>query len=57
MTIMIRIAHEPVVWLALLLIALLAAMPYGAPLFGALFPGVPHPLYTRASFFELTLAH
>ncbi len=57
MTIMIRIAREPVAWLALLLVALLAAMPYSSPLFGALFPGVPHPLYTRASFFELTLAH
>jgi osmoprotectant transport system permease protein len=54
---LMKIAREPVVWLALLLIALLAAMPYSAPLFGALFPGVPHPLYTRASFFELTLAH
>jgi osmoprotectant transport system permease protein len=53
----IKIAREPVVWLALLLITLLAAMPYSAPVIGALYPDVPHPLYSRASFFELTLAH
>jgi osmoprotectant transport system permease protein len=53
----IKIAREPVVWLALLLITLLAAMPYSAPVFSALYPDVPHPLYSRASFFELTLAH
>jgi osmoprotectant transport system permease protein len=57
MTTVIGIARQPVVWLTLLLVALLAAMPYSAPLFAALFPDVPHPLYTRASFFELTLAH
>ncbi len=57
MTRLIRIAREPVVWLALALAALLALMPLSAPLFGALFPNVPHALYTRASFFELTLAH
>ncbi|MGO9673544.1 MAG: ABC transporter permease [Methylocella sp.] len=49
--------REPVVWLTLLLVALLVAMPYSAPLFGAMFPDAPHPLYARASFFELTLAH
>lgn len=57
MTLVIRIAREPFSWLASLLIALLALMPYSAPLFGAFYPEVPHPLYTRASFFELTLAH
>jgi osmoprotectant transport system permease protein len=56
MTIVI-LSREPVVWLALLLVALIAAMPFSAPLFSRLFPGDPHPLYTRASFFELTAAH
>ncbi len=49
--------RQPVFWLALLLIALIALMPLSAPLFRTLFPGDPHPLYTRASFFELTVAH
>ena len=57
MTVVIRIAREPFAWLASLLVALLALMSYSAPLFSALYPEVPHPLYTRASFFELTLAH
>jgi len=57
MTLVITIMREPFAWLASLLIALLAAMPYSGPLFGALYPDVPHPLYARASFFELTLAH
>ncbi len=49
--------RQPVFWLSLLLAALIAAMPHSAPLFSALFPGDPRPVYTRASFFELTLAH
>src|SRR5580704_16879271 len=32
-------------------------MPAAGPLMRALFPDVPRPVYTRASFFELTLAH
>jgi osmoprotectant transport system permease protein len=32
-------------------------MPAAAPLFHALFPDLPHPVYSRASFLELTLAH
>ncbi len=32
-------------------------LPVSRPLFQALFPENPHPLYTRASFLELTLAH
>jgi osmoprotectant transport system permease protein len=51
------VARQPVAWLAALLALLVAAMPASAPLFAALFPGDPHPLYQRASFFELTLAH
>jgi osmoprotectant transport system permease protein len=52
-----RGAFQPLFWLALLLIALIGLMPASKPLFAALFPGDAHPLYTRASFFELTLAH
>jgi osmoprotectant transport system permease protein len=57
MTHLNKIAREPVVWLAASLVAAIAAMPLSAPLFAALFPGDPRPLYTRASFAELTLAH
>jgi osmoprotectant transport system permease protein len=32
-------------------------MPKAEPLMRWLFPGDPRPIYTRASFFELTLAH
>jgi osmoprotectant transport system permease protein len=42
--------------LALFSITILS-MPLMAPLFHWLFPDLPRPLYTRASFFELTLAH
>ena len=57
MTSVIRSAFGTALALAALLVALIAAMPHAAPLFAALFPGDPHPLYSRASFFELTLAH
>ncbi|ACK51075.1 binding-protein-dependent transport systems inner membrane component [Methylocella silvestris BL2] len=49
--------RQPALWLAALLALLLAAAPFSAPLFALLFPDDPRPLYTRASFFELTLAH
>jgi osmoprotectant transport system permease protein len=57
MTAVMDIARQPVAWLSALLVALIAAMPFSAPVFATLFPGDPHPLYTRASFIELTLAH
>jgi osmoprotectant transport system permease protein len=57
LTIITKIPRQPVVWLLALLIASLTAMPLSAPLFAALFPDDPHPLYTRATFLELTLAH
>ena len=52
-----RIVSVPAAWTAMALIALLALLPVSAPLFRALFPGSPHPLYARASFVELFLAH
>jgi osmoprotectant transport system permease protein len=52
-----RCARAPGFWLTLALLACIFMMPRAEPLFHALFPGDPHPIYTRASFFELTLAH
>ncbi|MGQ0444227.1 MAG: ABC transporter permease [Beijerinckiaceae bacterium] len=43
--------------LALLLLSAIFLMPAAGPLMRALFPGIPRPVYTRASFFELTAAH
>jgi osmoprotectant transport system permease protein len=53
----IRLAALPQLWLTLALVALALLMPASGPLFESLFPGLPHPVYTRASFVELTLAH
>lgn len=47
----------PRLWLTFLLIALSLLMPASGPIFRALFPDTPRPVYTRASFVELTLAH
>ena len=52
-----HILRRPGLWAAIALVALVAFMPALRPLFVWLFPGNPHPLYTRASFLELTLAH
>ncbi len=49
--------RQPGFWLTLLLIAAMLLMPKAEPLMRALFPDDPHPIYTRASFLELTLAH
>ena len=49
--------REPLLWLVLLFVALLMAMPYSAPLFSALFPELPRPVYQQESFVSLTLAH
>ena len=47
----------PGLWLTLLLIAAMVLMPKAEPVMRWLFPGDPRPVYTRASFFDLTLAH
>lgn len=54
---LLRLARRPGLWLTLLLIAAIFLMPAAGPLMGALFPDDPRPVYTRASFLELTLAH
>jgi len=48
---------DPLLWLVLLYLGLLAAMPYSGPLFAARFPDLARPLYQQDSFWQLTLAH
>src|SRR3984893_14466602 len=54
---LIRWGRRPGRWLTLLLLSAIFLMPAAGPLMRALFPDDPRPVYTRASFFELTLAH
>lgn len=49
--------RDPLLWLVALFVALLLLMPYSAPLFSALFPELPRPVYQQESFVVLTLAH
>jgi osmoprotectant transport system permease protein len=51
------LARSPGLWLTVALLATMFLMPKAAPLMRWLFPGDPRPVYTRASFLELTLAH
>lgn len=44
-------------WLALLFVAVVLLMPLAQPLFAALFPDQPRPMYSRASFVALTISH
>jgi osmoprotectant transport system permease protein len=50
-------ALRPVLTMAALLAALITLLPFSTPLFQALFPTLERPLYTRASFLDLSLAH
>lgn len=52
-----RLLRDPLLWLVALFVALLFLMPYSAPLFSALFPELPRPVYQQESFVSLTLAH
>ncbi|ALR77375.1 ABC transporter permease [[Enterobacter] lignolyticus] len=52
-----KIIRDPLAWLLALFVFLVFAMPYSAPLFSALFPQLPRPLYQQQSFWSLTLAH
>jgi osmoprotectant transport system permease protein len=52
-----RFARAPSLWLTLALLGTVALMPYTGPIFHAVFPENPRPVYTRATFVELTLAH
>src|SRR3984893_7199856 len=54
---LIRWGRRPGLWIPLLLVSAIFLMPAAGPLMRAIFPGDPRPVYTRASFFELTLAH
>jgi osmoprotectant transport system permease protein len=54
---LIRWSHWRGLWITALLVSAIFLMPAAGPLMRALFPDVPRPVYTRASFFELTLAH
>ncbi len=49
--------RAPLLWLVALFVALLLVMPYSAPLFSALFPELPRPVYQQESFVSLTLSH
>jgi osmoprotectant transport system permease protein len=51
------ILAKPVFWLTLVFLVLLLAMPHFSPLFALIFPEDPRPVYSRASFVELALAH
>lgn len=48
---------DPLLWLVLFYLSLLAAMPYSGPVFAAWFPDLARPLYQQDSFWQLTLAH
>ncbi|PXW04938.1 osmoprotectant transport system permease protein [Pantoea ananatis] len=48
---------DPLLWLVLFYLSLLAAMPYSGPVFAACFPDLARPLYQQDSFWQLTLAH
>lgn len=50
-------ARRPDIWFFLLLIAAVFFMSAAEPVFHTLFPDVRHPVYARATFLELTLAH
>lgn len=54
---LLRHLVRPHVWLTLLLLALAVLMPASGPIFHALVPEAPRPVYTRASFVALTVAH
>jgi osmoprotectant transport system permease protein len=52
-----KLVSKPALWLTLFFIWLVLEMPRLAPVLSSIFPDDPRPLYTRASFLELTLAH
>ena len=54
---LIRWGRRPGLWLTFLLVSAIFLMPAAGSLMRVLFPDDPRPVYTRASFFELTLAH
>jgi len=55
-TILPKIA-SPLLWVALLFVALLVGMPQLRPVFGWAFPGVSPPVFARDSFVDLFMSH
>ncbi|MCU5772915.1 ABC transporter permease [Erwiniaceae bacterium BAC15a-03b] len=52
-----RWLRDPLLWLLLLFIALLLALPHSGELFAYWFPQLERPLYQQDSFARLALAH
>ena len=52
-----KMLRDPLFWLIALFVALLFWLPYSQPLFAALFPQLPRPVYQQESFAALALAH
>ena len=52
-----KMLRDPLFWLIALFVALIFWLPYSQPLFAALFPQLPRPVYQQESFAALALAH
>ncbi len=53
----LRCAASPLLWVAVMFVALLVGMPALRPVFGWAFPGVSPPVFARDSFVDLWLSH
>ena len=45
-----RFLHDPLLWSALALLALVLYLPYSKPLFASLFPALERPVYQQEPF-------
>jgi hypothetical protein len=45
-----KMLRDPLFWLIALFVALIFWLPYSQPLFAALFPQLPRPVYQQESF-------
>lgn len=52
-----RVAADPLLWVALCLLALVLYLPHAQPLFAALFPALARPVYTQEPFAALLWQH
>ncbi len=50
-----KMLRDPLFWLIALFVALIFWLPYSQPLFAALFPQLPRPVYQQESFAALAL--
>lgn len=48
---------DPLLWLVICFLLLLAGLPHSQALFSVLFPQLPRPVYQQESFLALALAH